>query len=177
MTIPEQFDDAEGQALLTLQVACSQTLLLPLEFCRQSLALKKSGRKENPSKVNETSGLNCFPNKPLFLCVCSTSLRKTLGKGEITRNEQFLFFPQFSNLLDNLLPFSSNLKLLSANSFSLEEFKICHLGKSKCQFNTVTCFIRQKTLNLSILRALAQTHLYNSPKRQILDDMHSTTYR
>ena len=29
--------------------------------------------------------------------------------------------------MDNFLPFSSNLKLSSANSFSLEESKICHL--------------------------------------------------
>ena len=36
-------------------------------------------------------------------------------------------FPSvFSVLLENFPPFSSNLKLLSANSFSLEESKICH---------------------------------------------------
>ena len=34
----------------------------------------------------------------------------------------------FSTGLDNFVPFSSNLKLSSANSFSLEESKICHLG-------------------------------------------------
>ena len=52
----------------------------------------------------------------------------TVGKGEIARNEQFLLFPTvFSTRLDNFLPFSSNLKLSSANSFSLEESKICHL--------------------------------------------------
>ena len=39
----------------------------------------------------------------------------TVGKGEIARNK-----------LDNSLSFSSNLKLLSANSFSFEESKICH---------------------------------------------------
>ena len=33
----------------------------------------------------------------------------------------------FSTCLDNFLPFSSNLKLSSANSFSLEESKICRL--------------------------------------------------
>ena len=55
------------------------------------------------------------------------ALTNTVGKGEIARNEQFLFFPVFSTCLDNFLPFSSNLKLLSANSFSLEESKICHL--------------------------------------------------
>ena len=33
----------------------------------------------------------------------------------------------FSTHLDNFLPFPSNLKLLSANSFSLEESKICRL--------------------------------------------------
>ena len=51
----------------------------------------------------------------------------TVGKGEIARNEQFLLFPVFSTCLDNFLPFSSNLKLSSANSFSLEESKICRL--------------------------------------------------
>ena len=34
-----------------------------------------------------------------------------------------------STLLENFLPFSSNLKLWSANSFSSEESKICHLGQ------------------------------------------------
>ena len=35
-----------------------------------------------------------------------------------------------SNHLENFLPFSSTLKLSSANSFCLEEFEICRLGKS-----------------------------------------------
>ena len=48
----------------------------------------------------------------------------TVGKGEIARNEQFLLFPQ---CLENFLPFSSNLKLSSANSFSLEECEVCRL--------------------------------------------------
>ena len=52
----------------------------------------------------------------------------TVGKGEIAGNERFLLFPQcFSTRLDNLLPFSSNLKLSSAISFSLEESKIYRL--------------------------------------------------
>ena len=34
-----------------------------------------------------------------------------------------------STSFENFLPFLSNLKLLSANSFSLEESKICCLGK------------------------------------------------
>ena len=50
------------------------------------------------------------------------SFENTVGKGEIAP------FPTvFSTHLDNFLPFSSNLKLSSANSFSLEESKICHL--------------------------------------------------
>ena len=36
------------------------------------------------------------------------------------------FLTQFSILKENFLPFSSNFKLLSANSFSLEESKFCH---------------------------------------------------
>ena len=73
--------------------------------------------------------VNPFPNKPWFLRVCSTSLLKTLGKGEIARSEQFLLFPVFSALSEDFLPFSLNSKLSSANSFSLEESKICCLGK------------------------------------------------
>ena len=38
--------------------------------------------------------LNPFPNKPLFLRVCCTSLENTVGKGEIAHNKQFLLFPQ-----------------------------------------------------------------------------------
>ena len=39
--------------------------------------------------------VNPFPNKPWFLCVCSTnlSLENSVGKGEIARNKQFLLFP------------------------------------------------------------------------------------
>ena len=61
-----------------------------------------------------------FGNKPF---------ENTVGKGEIASNEQFLLFPQcFLPVLDNLLPFSSYLKLSSANSFTLEESKICRLA-------------------------------------------------
>ena len=52
--------------------------------------------------VKSDKGVNPFPNKPWFLRVCKTSLlkktkqkkKKTVGKGEISRNEQFLLFPQ-----------------------------------------------------------------------------------
>ena len=47
------------------------------------------------------------------------SFENAVGKGEIARNEQFLLFPVFSTVLDNFLPFSSNVKLLSAKSSSL----------------------------------------------------------
>ena len=40
------------------------------------------------------TNFNPFPNKPLFLLLCSASLLKTLRGGEIARNEQFLLFPQ-----------------------------------------------------------------------------------
>ena len=65
--------------------------------------------------------LNPSLNKPLFLCVCSTSLWKTLvGKVEIAHNEQFLLFTQCFLRLWRTMLFSSNLKLSSAKSFSLE---------------------------------------------------------
>ena len=39
----------------------------------------------------------------------------------------------FSTRLDHFLPFSSNLKLSSANFFSLKESKICRLVIGKCK--------------------------------------------
>ena len=87
---------------------------------------------------------NPLPNKPWFLSVCSTSFSKTLWK-----KEKLLFMSNFSfsqcfYLLENFLPFSSNSKLSSANSFNLEESKICHLGKGKdctkiCYLLTMKC--------------------------------------
>ena len=74
--------------------------------------------------------LNPFPNKPWFLRVCSISLLKTLWEKEkllVTSN--FSFSQCVSTFLDNFFSFSSNLKLLSANCMSFEEFKICCLGK------------------------------------------------
>ena len=50
-----------------------------------------------------------FPNKPWFL----RSLDPTV----------------YSTHFENILPFSSNIKLLSANYFSSKESKFCHLGK------------------------------------------------
>ena len=72
-----------------------------------------------------------FPKQALFFtCLQYKSFDNTKGKGEITRNEQFLLFPTvFSTHSVNFLPFFSNLKLSSANSFSLEESKICRLGE------------------------------------------------
>ena len=52
-----------------------------------------------------------------------------MGKGEIARYKQFLLSPVFSTGVENFLPFSSNFKLSSANSFSLEMSKIRRLGK------------------------------------------------
>ena len=39
------------------------------------------------------------------------------------------FRTMFFTNLEGVLPFSSNLKLSCSNSLSLEESKICHLGK------------------------------------------------
>ena len=68
---------------------------------------------------------NTFPNKPWFLRVCSTSLLKTLWEKEkllVMSNFSFscsVFYP-----FEELSTISLDLKLSSANSFSLEESKI-----------------------------------------------------
>ena len=56
--------------------------------------------------------------------------RKHCGKRRNCSLRAISPFPAvFSTLLENYLPFSSNLKMSSANYFSLEESKICCLGK------------------------------------------------
>ena len=72
---------------------------------------------------------NPFPNKPWFLRVCSSSLLKTLRENEKLLVTISPFPTVFSTLLQNFQPSTSKLRLSSANSFNLEESKICRLGK------------------------------------------------
>ena len=72
-----------------------------------------------------------FPNKLWFLRVCCTSLLKTLWKKKIFLLTSNFFFSQCFLSFQNFPPFSSNSKLSSANSFSLEESKIYRLGRVK----------------------------------------------
>ena len=67
----------------------------------------------------------------------------TVGKGEIALKEQFLLFQVFSTRLETFMPFSSNLKLFSANSFYLEKSKICRFGLVGCIGVTETQTARQ----------------------------------
>ena len=74
--------------------------------------------------------VNPIQNKPWFACVCSTSLSKKLWEKEKLQRAISPFPRVFTNHLENFLPFLSNLKFSSANSFSLEQSKICCLGKN-----------------------------------------------
>ena len=57
--------------------------------------------------------LKPFPKEALiFTSLLYIFFENTVRKGEMAHNEQFLHFPQwFLTLLENFLPFSSNLKL------------------------------------------------------------------
>ena len=61
-----------------------------------------------------------FPKQALvFTCLPYKSFQKTVGKGEIPHHKQFLHFKQcFLPFCRAFMPFSSNLKLSSADSFS-----------------------------------------------------------
>ena len=59
------------------------------------------------------------------MCLQNKSFENIVGTGEIAPN---VFSPLLENFLENF-SMLSNLKLSSANSFSLEESEICHLGK------------------------------------------------
>ena len=65
-----------------------------------------------------TSHIDPFLNK-LLLRVCCSSLLKSCGKRRNSLLRAIPAFPTvFCTLLENFLPFSSNSKLLSANSLS-----------------------------------------------------------
>ena len=71
-----------------------------------------------------------FPHNDTFWHPWDTSLLKTLWEIKRRNCSQRAISPfhsVFSTYLDSFMPFSSNLKLSSANSFSLEESKICRL--------------------------------------------------
>ena len=106
-------DHEEGFGKLRERRICSQTALFPF------LVFYSSEHKINP-----------FPSKPWFLCICSIHLLKTLWE-----KEKLLVTSNFSFSLSILHPFGKlsaifiNSNMSSANSFSLEELKICRLGK------------------------------------------------
>ena len=124
---------------------CWLTLLLPVLF---SYSVKQYLLKA--LTISQTS--------PDFNVLQYKSFENTAGKGEIAPSP----FPTvFSTSFENLMPFSSNSKLLSANSFSFEESKICRLGKSwrkmtKCMkevfftfSNNVICPLKDKSHHLN----------------------------
>ena len=60
----------------------------------------------------------------------SSRIEKTVGKEKLLISSNFSFSHNvFYPFIENFLPLSSDLKLSSAKSFSLEEPKICRLGK------------------------------------------------
>ena len=73
---------------------------------------------------------NSFPNKPLILHVCITSLLKTLwGKEKLHVTSNFSFSQSVFYPFREPLFISVKFEILSANSFSFEKSKICRLGK------------------------------------------------
>ena len=81
---------------------------------------------------SEVSIFTLAQTRPVFTCLQYKYFENTVGKVENARNEQFLLFQECCLiLLENFLPFSSNLKLSSANSFSLGESRTFVVWESK----------------------------------------------
>ena len=75
--------------------------------------------------------INPFQNKLGVLhASCKSPLKTLWEKEKLLVQRTFSPFPTvFCITFEIFLPFSSNLELLSGNTFSLEESKICHLEK------------------------------------------------
>ena len=70
---------------------------------------------------------------------------------ENNRNELFLLFPVFSTRLENFLSLSSNLKLSSTNTLSLEESKFVVWERFKVvKIQRAYTRVIQKVLSLSM---------------------------
>ena len=85
-------------------------------------------RNNRPTQVPSADRIKVYPQNLKSLTLCKQSLvfkclqykssKNTVGKGEIAHIEQFLIFPVFSTLLENIQHLSSNLKLSSADSLT-----------------------------------------------------------
>ena len=81
--------------------------------------------------------LTLYGPSPGFYVSALQVFQKHCGKRRNCLLQAISPFPTlFSTLLENFLPYSSNLKS-SAKSFCLEESKICHLGKGLCHFHQI----------------------------------------
>ena len=82
-----------------------------------------------------------FPKQALVLtCLQYKSYENTGKRTDCSKRAISPFPTVFSTLSKNFLPFFSNVKLSSSNSYSLEVSKICCLGKgllyrTHCTFN------------------------------------------
>ena len=88
-----------------------------------TLNLNACKRGGNERKVKDCLS-EPFTKQVLVFTFCNRSLEHNVGKGKTARNDKFLLLPKRFLPFWRTLPFSSNLKLTSANSFSLEESKI-----------------------------------------------------
>ena len=108
----------------------------------------RSHKNDPKQKIFNTAGYKGRPKSIFFANVLTLSQKNwyfyvsavkyfenTVDKGEIAHNRQFSFSHGVFSSSEKFLSFSSNLNLSSANSFSLEERKICCLGKSYNPFS------------------------------------------
>ena len=86
--------------------------------------------KSSPRPLRGQESLTLSHTNHVFACLQYKSFEKIVGKGELASYEHFLFFPLvFSTISESFMPFLTNLKLSSSNSFSTEQSKVVCLGK------------------------------------------------
>ena len=120
--------------LLTTHDRQITTLKAPLEHVVLRWAKKKIIKQGKckiwREEIIVKTNLTLSQTSPGFYVSAVKVFWKHCGKRRNCSSRAISPFPTvFSTCLENFLPFSLHLKLLSANSFSLEESKICRLGK------------------------------------------------
>ena len=110
---------------ISVKLGCILSSLLQNGIQKQHYRISN---KPCSAKLELDTFVNSFPNKPLFLCVCSTSLSKTLWIKEIVCNNQFLLFPRhflpFQRILHHFLQIS-NCFLQTLSVWKNLKFVVC----------------------------------------------------
>ena len=100
----------------------------------------------------------------VFMCLQYKSFETLWEKEKLLVTSNFSFSTVFSNCSEKFLPFLSNLRLSSANSFSLGLSKICCLRKGiKCRLGKLPGLVCLRSQGRGVFETMWRKYWYANP--------------